>query len=99
MSLSSTDWSNNSENQPINYASPCEKKKSDCLKVIQTILDGEASEEQRKHFETHIEDCLSCFDQFNLDKTIKLALQTKICKMDVPVDLLQLIRVKIDEIA
>jgi mycothiol system anti-sigma-R factor len=98
MSLSSTDWSKNSENQ-INYASPCEKKKSDCLKVIQTILDGEASEEQRKHFEAHIEDCLSCFEQFNLDKTIKLALQTKICKMDVPGDLLQTIKIKIDQMA
>jgi len=97
MNLSSTDSSNNPEN-PINYASPCEKKKSDCLKVIQTILDGEASEEQQKHFEAHIVECLSCCEQFKLDQTIKVALQTKICKREVPEDLVHVIKLKIDQL-
>lgn len=100
MSLSITNWLNSLEIKPIGeQPSPCEKKKGDCLKVIQYILDGEATDEQQKHFAKHILACIPCFEQYHLDKSIKLALQTKICKKEVPPNLVEEIRIRIGNIA
>lgn len=98
MSLS-TKWFNNApKKEDEENSTPCAKKKSDCLKVIQIILDGEASFEEQKHFDDHIAGCMPCFEQFNLDKSIKLAIQTKIDKMDVPTDLVNSIKLRIGEV-
>jgi anti-sigma factor (TIGR02949 family) len=98
MSLSSTDWLNNLE-KPAESSEICIKKKGECLKIIQNILDGEATSDQQQHFEKHILECLPCFEYYNLDKSIKLAIQTKVEKMNVPIDLIETIKLKIHQIA
>ncbi len=70
-----------------------------CLKLLQLILDGEASEFETHYFNSHIEDCMSCFEHYNLEKTIRQVLKTKIEKRPVPAELIQSIRSKISQTA
>lgn len=70
-----------------------------CLKILQEILDGEASDFEEKYFRAHIDECMSCYEQYNLEKTIRQVLKTKIEKKAVPVDLIQSIKLKISHTA
>lgn len=51
--------------------------------LIQTILDDEATVEQKKFFSTHLDKCKGCFDHFEIEKDIldhiKAKLQRKCC--------------------
>ncbi|MDQ3536625.1 MAG: anti-sigma factor [Bacteroidota bacterium] len=70
-----------------------------CLSLLQLILDGEASDFETHYFNTHIEDCMSCFEHYNLEKTIRQVLKTKVEKRPVPIDLVQTIKLKITQTA
>jgi mycothiol system anti-sigma-R factor len=59
------------------------------------MTDGEASAEEEKEFNKHIDDCLPCYETYNLEKSIKEMLRTKLEKKQVPDDLIQSIRQKI----
>jgi hypothetical protein len=50
----------------------------ECMKMVQMILDGEASAEQVEHFKTHnLKECMPCIDSFKLEQEIRSALQVK----------------------
>ena len=66
-----------------------------CLELLQLMTDGEASQDEEKQFRNHIDDCLPCYEAFNLEQSIKEMLQTKLEKKQVPEDLIQLIKQKI----
>lgn len=66
-----------------------------CLKLLELVTDGEASPEEEKHFNDHINECLPCFESFNLEKSIKEMLQTRLDKKQVPDDLIKSIKQKI----
>lgn len=66
-----------------------------CLELLQLMTDGEASAEEEKEFNKHIDDCLPCYETYNLEKSIKEMLRTKLEKKQVPDDLIQSIRQKI----
>ena len=68
------------------------KNCDDCLKLLELILDGEASEEQKKAFTKHINDCKSCYEYYNLELTIKKVLKEKIESQPVPEDLVDSIK-------
>ena len=70
-----------------------------CIKLLELILDGEGTEEEQKFFEQHIEKCMYCYENYNLDKTIREALKTKLEKKPVPIDLINDIRIKIQQTA
>jgi anti-sigma factor (TIGR02949 family) len=70
-----------------------------CLRLLQLILDGEANETEEKYLHAHIEDCMSCYEQYNLEKTIRQVLKTKIEKKTVPADLIESIKIKITQTA
>lgn len=72
---------------------------SECMKLLQLMLDGEASEEEAKIFNDHIEKCMPCYEYYNLEKTIKEIIQTKIERKAVPGDLVDSIKSKIKETA
>ncbi|WP_379848337.1 zf-HC2 domain-containing protein [Larkinella bovis] len=55
-----------------------------CLKRIQAILDGGATDEEKEYFKQHIEICQPCIDMYNLEKCIKEALQGKVEKKCCP---------------
>jgi len=65
-----------------------------CLE-LELITDDEASPEEVKHFQKYIDECLPCYEAYNLEKSIKEMLQTKLEKKQVPDDLIQSIKLKI----
>ena len=66
-----------------------------CLELLELITDDEASPEEVKHFQKHINECLPCYETYNLEKSIKEMLQTKLEKKQVPDDLIKSIKFKI----
>ncbi len=68
--------------------------KRDCLEMLQLILDGEATPEQKANFKLHIDDCLPCFQHYHFDQAIKELLKLK-CTSQAPSDLIESIKSKI----
>ena len=71
----------------------------ECLELLELITDGEASPEEEKQFHKHIDECLPCFETYNLEESIKEMLRTKLEKKQVPEDLIQSIKQKIRDTA
>lgn len=84
--------SNSNESQ---MKQDCEDKYN-CLEMLQLILDGEASSEQKSNFTLHIDDCMPCFQHYHLDQAIKDLLKLK-CTSQAPSDLIEKIKSKIKE--
>jgi len=72
-------------------------RKSTCMEMLQVILDGEASSEQKEYFKTHMDLCMPCFKGYELDMAIKQLVQSKCCGGDAPSDLVQQIRSQISQ--
>jgi mycothiol system anti-sigma-R factor len=72
-------------------------KKSTCLEMLQVILDGEASDEQKTYFKEHMDMCLPCFKGYELDMAIKQLVKSKCCGGDAPSDLVEQIRITISQ--
>jgi mycothiol system anti-sigma-R factor len=70
-------------------------KKSTCMEMLQVILDGEASEDQKQYFKQHMDMCLPCFKGYELDMAIKQLVKSKCCGGDAPSDLVEQIRITI----
>jgi anti-sigma factor (TIGR02949 family) len=66
-----------------------------CLETLYTILDGEASDEKTAEMMVHLEKCLPCYQQYDLEVAIRELLQTRLAKKCPPQDLLDCIREKI----
>ena len=70
-------------------------RKSTCMEMLQVILDGEASPEQKSYFKQHMDLCMPCFKGYELDMAIKQLVQSKCCGGDAPSDLIEQIRTQI----
>ncbi len=70
-----------------------------CSELMQLMTDGQASAAEEKEFNKHIYDCLPCYETYQLDKSIKEMLRTKLEKKQVPDDLIESIRKKIRDTA
>ncbi|HMJ69130.1 MAG TPA: mycothiol system anti-sigma-R factor [Cyclobacteriaceae bacterium] len=70
-------------------------KKSTCMEMLQVILDGEATGEQKEYFKQHMDMCMPCFKGYELDMAIKQLVQSKCCGGDAPSDLVDQIRITI----
>ncbi|MCU0325696.1 MAG: hypothetical protein MUF45_10650 [Spirosomaceae bacterium] len=55
-----------------------------CMQMIQAVLDGSATPEEVEHFKTHMHDCMPCIDGYQLEKSIKEAMQAKVEKKCCP---------------
>lgn len=74
----------------------CENKR-DCLQLLQSILDGEATPEEKDHFlKDHLEQCMPCYKNYNLEMAIRQLLKTK-CSDSAPQELVDSIRKKVTE--
>jgi anti-sigma factor (TIGR02949 family) len=82
--------------ETANYSTEC-KNRIQCLKALQLILDGEATPEQLAHFNAHIDTCLPCIEGYNLEVTVRQLLCDKIEKKTVPTEVIEAIKVKINE--
>lgn len=72
----------------------CENKR-ECLEILQLILDGEASTEQKNHFlKEHLEECMPCYKNYHLEVAIRELLKAK-CTNHAPQELVDDIRKKI----
>jgi mycothiol system anti-sigma-R factor len=71
--------------------------KPTCREMLQTILDGEASEEQRNYFKAHMNQCRPCYSSYDLDMAIKKLLQCNCCGGDVPTELIDQIKTQITQ--
>jgi mycothiol system anti-sigma-R factor len=63
-----------------------------CKEMLQTILDGQANEEQIAYFKDHMCACLPCHNSYDLEIAIKQMLQTKCCGGEAPADLVARIK-------
>lgn len=55
-----------------------------CMQMIQAVLDGSATEEEMTAFKANMNECMPCIEGYELQKTIKDALQQKIEKKCCP---------------
>lgn len=69
--------------------------KRDCFEMLQLILDGEATAQQREEFLTrHLEECLPCYRNYHLEMAIRQLLKLK-CTSLAPPELVDDIRKKV----
>jgi anti-sigma factor (TIGR02949 family) len=70
----------------------------DCMALLQSILDGEASPEQKDHFiKHHLEECLPCFKSYHLEVAIRELLKKKCTGNGAPNDLIEKIKAQISQ--
>lgn len=71
--------------------------KRECWELLQLILDGEASQESRDQFlKYHLEQCLPCYNNYNLEIAIRQLLKAK-CTGQAPAEVVQIIRTKVSQ--
>ena len=74
----------------------CENKQN-CLQLLQSILDGEATPEEKDHFlKDHLEQCMPCYKSYNLEMAIRQLLKAK-CSDCAPQELVDSIRKQVTE--
>jgi anti-sigma factor (TIGR02949 family) len=69
----------------------------DCLKSLQLVVDGEATKEQEDFFMNHLDECIPCYNFYQVEKSVKEVLQNKICKKEAPSHLIHQIRNQIGQ--
>ena len=70
---------------------------NECMHALHLLIDGEASGNQKEFLEKHIEECMPCYQSYNLDKNVKEVLKSKIEKKPVPSALIANIKDKLNE--
>jgi len=69
-----------------------------CLHALEVILDDESSPEEATDYYKHLEKCWPCYQNYNLEKTIRELIKNKIDKKPVPDDLVRKIRGEIEKL-
>lgn len=69
----------------------------DCLKMIQVILDGQATEQQIERLRNNLHTCQPCIRMYNLEKEIKQLLNGKMEKKCCPEQLIASIKARISQ--
>jgi anti-sigma factor (TIGR02949 family) len=73
--------------------SSCEQH-HECMKVIQRIIDREATPEEEAAFLANKNQCMPCQDGYELELSLKNAIQSK-CAVKCPAQLFAKIRAKL----
>ena len=68
-----------------------------CLDILHLMLDNEASDDQEKYLNAHIESCMVCFEQYKVENEIRILIKIRIKNQPVPAHLAQDIRNKVFE--
>jgi len=70
--------------------------KKECMQMLQLIVDGEATSEQKEHFlKHHLEECMPCFNNYHLEMAIRQMLKTKCSGDCAPQELVDSIKAKV----
>ncbi len=82
--------------------SSAEKKESSnckeftkCLEYLYLMLDNEATTTQKDYLMKHMESCMVCFEQYEVEKQLRELLKGNLASQPVPADLAQVIRLKV----
>jgi anti-sigma factor (TIGR02949 family) len=67
----------------------------ECLKSLQLIVDGEATQEQEVYLMSHLDECLLCYNYYEMEKSVKKLLRNKIEKKACPESIIESIREKL----
>jgi anti-sigma factor (TIGR02949 family) len=79
-----------------NMKQDCSNSK-ECLEMLQMILDGEATTQQKEHFlKEHLEQCMPCYKNYHLEVAIRELLKTK-CTSHAPQELVDIIRKQVSQ--
>jgi anti-sigma factor (TIGR02949 family) len=70
-----------------------------CLRILNLMLDNEATGEEELYVKNHIEKCMVCFEQYEVEKQIRDLIKSKFQNLPVPENLEADIRSKIRLIA
>ena len=73
----------------------CEHQ-TECMKLVQLIVDGQATDEQIAQFKANMDRCLPCEKGYELEKCIKDAMKLRLEKKCVPSSLIDCIKNKIN---
>ncbi len=79
-------------NSPMNPFAKPDQQKPTCMEMLQTILDGQATEEQKQYFKAHMDHCMPCYKSYDLDMSLKQLVQSKCCGGAAPNDLIEKIK-------
>jgi len=80
--------------EPGNRKQDCPNKR-ECFEMLQLILDGEATPEQKDSFlKVHLEECMPCYKNYHLEVAIRQLLRTK-CTGHAPQELVDDIKKKV----
>jgi mycothiol system anti-sigma-R factor len=67
----------------------------ECLELLQSILDGEATSEQKDNFlKNHLEECMPCYNNYHLELAIRNLLKKK-CSGEAPQELVNSIKQRV----
>jgi hypothetical protein len=83
-----------SEVEKIQKKTSCEHQ-AECMKMVQLIVDGQASDDQINQFKQNMDKCLPCEQGYELEKCIKETMQLRLEKKCVPSSLIDCIKLKI----
>lgn len=71
----------------------------ECLEMLQMILDGEATQQERDTFiSRHLQECLPCYNNYHLELAIRNLLKSKCLEKSAPADLIAIIKSKINAV-
>lgn len=88
-------------NSPVDAAhkggakTSCENHEK-CMRMIQAILDGQATEAEKDHFRDNMDLCMPCINEFHLVKCIKESLCNRVERKACPESLVNTIKLKLD---
>ena len=82
------------EAEKIQKKTSCEHK-AECMKMVQLIVDNQATDEQIVQFEENMAHCLPCEKGYELEKCIKETMKLRLEKKCVPMSLIDCIKQKI----
>ena len=66
-----------------------------CLKILNLMLDNEATEAEQAFFNAHVEKCMICFAHYNIERQLRQLIKTKVDHEPIPQKLADEIRLKI----
>jgi anti-sigma factor (TIGR02949 family) len=69
-----------------------------CFELLESILDGDMAQGGSEILKDKLAKCQPCFQHFHLEQAIREVLKTKCTKQEVPSELTDSIRQKIQEI-
>ncbi|PVY43946.1 zf-HC2 domain-containing protein [Pontibacter virosus] len=75
------------------HESECDK----IVKLLDLMIDGEASVEEQSYFNTHIEECVPCFESHQKQKLLKGLVCGHLKRVIVPESLALSIKARIQE--